>query len=247
MAGRGFTLLGDHRRGHRRAHRRALHAALMARRGFTLLEMLVALAVFAVIGVMAGRILSGMVDMSEFTYQRGDTLAQAQRAFSVIERDVLQLAGRGVRDEFGASAPALAVGRATLAEFTRAGWRNPLGEPRAKLQRVAYALREDTLLRLFWPVLDRADDARPRVQTLLTGVVEATFVVRDSAGGEHAYWPSKSGDGEGDRDAQPAALELRLRLDDHRQLKRLWLTPTAMEFVPSDPAQAPDDAPEAPA
>ena len=207
------------------------------RRGFTLLEMLVALAVFAVIGVMAGRILSGMVDMSEFTHQRGDALAQAQRAFSVIERDVLQLAARPVRDEFGEAAPALAVGSATLAEFTRAGWRNPLDEPRAQLQRVAYALREDTLLRLFWPVLDRADDARPRAQTLLTGVIDATFVVRDSAGAEHAHWPAQGGDGGGD--AQPVALELRLRLEHHGQLKRLWPTPTALRFAPKQAPEAP--------
>ena len=223
------------------------HAAVAPRRGFTLLEMLVALAVFGVIGVMAGRILSGMVDMSEFTNQRSAVLAQAQRAFSVIERDVLQLAARPVRDEFGEPTPALAVGRTTLAEFTRAGWRNPLGEPRAQLQRVAYALREDTLLRLYWPVLDRADDARPVAQTLLTGVVDATFVVRDGAGAEHARWPAQSSDGDGHGDAQPVALELRLRLENHGQLKRLWPTPTALHFAPRNPERAPDGAPKAPA
>lgn len=228
-------------RGNAAAARR--QAVAPPRRGFTLLEMLVALAVFAIIGVMAGRILSGMVGMSEFTYQRGDALAQAQRAFSVIERDVLQLAGRPVRDEFGEGAPALAVGRATLAEFTRAGWRNPLDEPRAQLQRVAYALREDTLLRLFWPVLDRADDTRPLAQTLLTGVVDATFVVRDSGGGAHTRWPSQ----DANDDVQPVALELRLRLEHHGQLKRLWPTPTALNFAPRDPKQPPDDAPRAPA
>lgn len=210
------------------------------RRGFTLLEMLVALAVFAVIGVMAGRILSGMVDMSEFTYERGDALAQAQRAFAVIERDVLQLAARPVRDEFGQTAPALALGRGTLVEFTRAGWRNLLGEPRAQLQRVAYALRDDSLLRLFWPVLDRADDTRPRAQTLLTGVVDATFVVRDASGGEHTRWPAADGDGE----VRPAALELRLRLEEHGHLKRLWLTPTTVEFAPPDAERGPDGAPD---
>lgn len=214
----------------------------LPRRGFTLLEMLVALAVFAVIGVMAGGILSGMVELSEFSHQRGDALQKTQRAFSVIERDVLQVAGRTVRDEFGASTPALTVGGETLAEFTRAGRRNPLGEPRAQLQRVAYALRDDALLRLFWPVLDRGDDTRPWAQTLLTGVEDAAFVLHDAEGQEHAYWPSPSESG----DAQPAALELRLRLEDQGHLKRLWLTPATLDFAPNEPAPPPDGAPDAP-
>ncbi len=220
--------------------------AAKPRRGFTLLEMLVALAVFAVIGVMAGGILSGMVEMSEFTHQRGNALQQTQRALSVIERDVLQLAGRTVRNEFGASVPALTVGGETLAEFTRAGRRNPLGEPRAQLQRVAYVLRDDALLRLFWPVLDRADDTRPVAQTLLTEVENASFVLHDAEGQEHAYWPSPSEGGE----AQPAALELRLRLEDQGHLKRLWLTPATLDFAPREAEQPPDgdpDAPKAPA
>ena len=217
--------------------------AAKRRRGFTLLEMLVALAVFAVIGVMAGGILSGMVQLSEFTHQRGDALQEAQRAFSVIERDVLQLAGRTVRDEFGASKPALTVGGETLAEFTRAGRRNPLGEPRAQLQRVAYALRDDALVRLLWPVLDRADDTRPLAQTLLTGVEQAAFALHDAEGDEHAYWPSQ---GDADR-ARPAALELRLRLQDHGHLKRLWLTPAPLDFAPREPEQPPDGAPKEPA
>ena len=212
------------------------------RRGFTLLEMLVALAVFAVIGVMAGGILSGMVEMSEFTHQRGNALQQTQRALSVIERDVLQLAGRTVRNEFGASMPALAVGGETLAEFTRAGRRNPLGEPRAQLQRVAYVLRDDALLRLFWPVLDRADDTRPSAQTLLTEVENASFVLHDADGQEHAYWPAPGEGGE----AQPAALELRLRLEDHGHLKRLWLTPAALDFAPCEGEQPPDGEPDTP-
>ena len=210
--------------------------------GFTLLEMLVALAVFGVVGVMAGRILTGVMDMSEFTRGRGDALADAQRAFAIIERDVTQLAHRSVRDEFGLPAPALTIGGgATLAEFTRAGWRNPLAAPRTQLQRVAYAQEADTLVRLFWPVLDRADATEPLAQTLLTGVDQMTFLVRDAAGGEHAYWPLG-----GDAANAPAAIEVRLRLASHGPVQRRWLMPTAKAFGPRAGDAPPDESGRAP-
>ena len=204
------------------------------RLGFTLVEVLVALAVFAIIGVMAARILAGMVDISEFTQQRGQVLAATQRAFAIIERDIEQLAHRPVRDEMGDPTAAVTVGGVTLAEFTRAGWQNPLGYPRPELQRVAYVVEDDTLVRKFWPVLDRAPDTEPVAQTLLTGVAAATFVARDSDGGEHSYWPAGAAGGE------LVAMGLRLRLEEHGEIERLWLTPMAVDLAPEGAEQPPD-------
>lgn len=210
--------------------------------GFTLLEVLVALAVFGVVGVMASRILTGMMDMSEFTRDRGDALADAQRAFSIIERDVTQLAHRAVRNEFGMAAPALQVGGTVLTEFTRAGWLNPLADPRTDLQRVAYALEGEALVRLFWPVLDRSDTTEPLTQTLLTGVERATFVVRDAVGGEHAYWPL----GE-EAEQAPAALEVRVHLASYGPVERRWTIPVPLKFAPRTPDTdtPPEDADKA--
>ena len=125
-------------------------------RAFTLIEILVALAVFAIIGVLSSRILLGMVDVSSATADHAATLAELQRAVSVVERDVQQLVRRSVRDEHGDPRDAVAVNDEALLELTRRGWQNPLGAPRAELQRVAYVLRDEKLIRLFWPILDRA-------------------------------------------------------------------------------------------
>ena len=206
--------------------------------GFTLVEILVALAVFAIIGVMAARILAGMVDISEFTQERGQVLAETQRAFAIIERDIEQLAHRPVRDELGDTMKAVTVGGQTLAEFTRAGWQNPLGYPRPELQRVAYALEGDTLVRLFWPVLDRAPDTEAVAQTLLTGVTAAMFVARDGDGGEHTYWPAETGGG-----GRLVAMGLRLRLRGHGEIERLWLTPVAVGLAPKEGEGPPNGDP----
>ena len=73
----------------------------MNRRGFTLLEILIALAVFAIIGVLSSRILTGMIDLSESTRAHGDALAELQRAMFIVERDMEQSTHRSVRDEHG--------------------------------------------------------------------------------------------------------------------------------------------------
>lgn len=204
--------------------------------------MLVALAVFGVIGVMAARILAGMVEVGDFTSERGAVLADIQRAFGVIARDVEQLTHRPVRDDLGDSLPACTVGTAgALAEFTRAGWQNPLGYARSELQRVAYTHEGEDLVRTFWPVLDRSPATRPVRQVLLTGVRQADFVVLDAAGDEHGFWPLASGQGE--QAVELAALELRLRFERHGTVERLWVTPTAIAAMPEADPNAPLDAP----
>lgn len=219
-------------------------------RGFTLLEMLVALAVFGVVGVMAARILAGMVEVGDFTRERGAALADIQRAFGIIARDVEQLTFRSVRDDLGDSLPACTVGTgATLAEFTRAGWQNPLGYARSELQRVAYTHEGEELVRTFWPVLDRSPATRPVRQILLTGVSQAQFVALDAGGEEHGFWPSTSEQGE--QGGAPAALELRLRFERRGAVERLWVTPAGFPAIPeadpdAPPNAPPEQAPEAP-
>lgn len=197
--------------------------------GFTLVEVLTALAIFGVIGVMATRILTGMIELGSVAETRGAALADLQRAMDIVERDVEQSTTRTVRDEFGDPLPAVSMADGSLLELTRMGWRNPLGAPRAELQRVAYLLREDKLLRLFWPVLDRAPDTKPVAQILLRGVAEARFAAHDEAGEEHGHWPPPP---PADGTPMPglAALEMHLDLSEQGRITRLWLVPGGREF-----------------
>ena len=206
--------------------------------GFTLLEILVALAVFAIVSVLATRILGSIVDLADATGERGAALADVQRALAVVERDVEQMVRRPVRDELGDLGPAVAIGGATLVEFTRQGWQNPLAKPRTTLQRVAYAHRGEQLLRLYWPVLDRAPGSAPVVQVLLDGVAEADFIAHDDVDQEHRYWPPGKESG-----VDLAAVELRLQTAAFGRLARLWLVPAGAESLPALAAETPEQAP----
>jgi len=118
-------------------------------RGFTLLELVVAIAVFAVIAAMAYAGLRSILDSRQQVDAALDRLAELQRAVELLSDDLRQIVPRTVRDNQGADEAALRVlhGRASRLLFTRAGHANPLGLPRSSLQRIAYDLEGQTLVR----------------------------------------------------------------------------------------------------
>lgn len=140
--------------------------------GFTLLELLVALAVFSVMSVMAYSGLVAMLDSRNHAGQETARLGRLQQAFVLMQRDFSQFVNRQVRDEYGESRPALYLPRntANTIEFTCGGRHNPGGGVRSSLQRVAYQYGNGRLLRLSWPVLDRVAGSVPYTQTLLAEV-----------------------------------------------------------------------------
>ena len=181
-------------------------APLARARGFTLFEILVAIAIFAILGLAANQLLSQVIRAEHSSRDRGERLAQLQRAMTMIERDSLQIVARPVRDELGGTRPALVGGVDELIELTRLGWRNPLGLERAEEQRVAYVLDGQQLVRTYWAVLDRAEDSKPVRQVLLAGVERASVEFVTSDGNVRSFWPADGTDAAG-----PAPLPRALR------------------------------------
>lgn len=146
-------------------------------RGFTLLEVLIAMAITAFIAVAAYTSLSTVISGVDRTREQGDRLHEISRAFGVLSRDLRLVVDRPVRDEFGQVVPALTGGPLAreLLSLTRAGWHNTTGAPRSALQRIAYRLDGTALYRLSYPVLDRTPVGEPREVLLLEGVEEIRF------------------------------------------------------------------------
>lgn len=205
--------------------------------GFTLVEMMTALAIFGVIGLMATQILTGTIRVGEVTRERGEALSEVQRAMDIIGRDIMQLTRRTVLDELGESTEPVVVSGTSLLELTRLGWQNPLGKSRSEVQRVAYLHRDDTLIRLFWPVLDRAPGSEPIPQVLLKGVTEVSFGVHDDQGERHGFWPLVTAEDE--TAPEIAALAMALRLERLGYIERLWLVAPGASYITD--AEASDD------
>lgn len=207
--------------------------------GFTLIEVLIALAVTAFVAAASYSGISSVLTGAEQLRAAAERTRDLNRTFSLLNRDIRQFSDRPVRDEFGALQPALAGG--PLAFFplmlTREGWSNSLQQPRSDLQRVVYYLEDNSLWRAYYAVLDRAVDAQPRRAELLRGVlsVELRFLesidrlrvdrdlVVDTRNWERS-WVASPGVGDATR-VPPAALELRLELEDLGEIRRLYALP----------------------
>ena len=200
----------------------------MRRLGFTLIEMLVALAIFAVIGLMSNQLLMQIIDLEQLTEARGERLVETQRAIEIVRRDIQQLAYRDVRDELGDSQPAFQINSFGLLQLTRRGWANPLGQARSELQRVAYATLDGALFRLYWPVLDRGPDSLPIRQLLLNDVTDMEVMAVDNAGVEHRFWPPDEATNEQHKSL--AAVIVRMTLPPYGDIERLWTVPTTVAW-----------------
>lgn len=195
------------------------------RAGFTLVEILVALFIFAIIGLIGTQLVGRVTKQQTLLAGRGDRVMEIQRAMQVMKRDFMQINQRSIRDGLGDLRGALVLDDDNLLEFTRLGWRNPLRQPRPDEQRVAYRFdeREKVLARLFWPVLDRAQDSEPVRQILLTDVERAEFSIIGSDGSRSDYWPRVAQATPGA--VQAAAILLRIDMRPFGLIERIWEVP----------------------
>ncbi len=153
-------------------------------RGFTLYEMLIAV---AMVGLLASFAYQGFDQVARATTQQDASnarLAAVQRSVALLASDLEQVQPRPVREGYhGSAEPALSGGSAAAVplEFTRAGWRNPGDANHGPLQRVAYAIVDGKLVRNAWRVLDRAPDSVATRRELLAGVsaLELAFLAGD--------------------------------------------------------------------
>jgi general secretion pathway protein J len=208
--------------------------------GFTLIEVLIALAITVFVASIAYASLSAVISGVESTRQSADRLYEINRAWMIISRDLRQFSARSIRDEFGESEPAMMGGPASryLLSFTRSGWHNPLGQQRSSLQRVNYLWLDEALWRESYSVLDRAGNSAPNTVKLLEGVenLELAFLgslsnVEPAAGGEGLdtrnwadSWIAERS-APGSVVAPPLAIEIRMQLEGLGEVRRLYALP----------------------
>ncbi|MFT5209699.1 MAG: general secretion pathway protein J [Flavobacterium sp.] len=163
-------------------------------KGFTLLEIMVAMSIFALIGLGASQMLRSIITSHERTQSTMEVLASFSKALTIIQRDFNQVVHRPVRDNFGDSLPSFMVNSGdNLIELSRTGWNNPLGLTRSGIQRVAYNVTEDgELKRYFWLVLDRAEDSELIEQTLLSNIEVLRINLRSVEDESSEVWPGNS-------------------------------------------------------
>ncbi|MEW9797732.1 type II secretion system minor pseudopilin GspJ [Alteromonas sp. CYL-A6] len=152
----------------------------MKNRGFTLLEILIAMAIFTLIGLASTGLLTTVISSNDLSESRFEKLQHLQRGMLMLERDILQAVPRAVRVNGEKREVVMAGGDVDGSDgdgigFVRGGWDNPqMMLPRSTQQYVAYRLRDGKLERLYSNYVDNVIGYEPKVRVILEDVSEFT-------------------------------------------------------------------------
>lgn len=193
--------------------------------GFTLVELLVALAIFAILSVLAYGGYNNAVKQNEIARTSMKRLESLQTTMRLLTQDFEQLAPRPVRDVLGDSLlPALLADRRdqNICSLTRAGWTNPAGLPRPTLQRVSYFLDEDgKLIRQHYNVLDATLANEPVKRELIDRVKSVQLRYMDGQKEWQEQWPPLNTPPTAIGRGRPVAVEIKLELEDIGEITRI--------------------------
>lgn len=189
----------------------------ISRRGFTLVEILIALAILSLIATLGYRALASLTDSEVRLTAEAARWRALDGLFARLESDMRQALPREVRlgeaREPGWLAEVDAAGNTEL-RISRAG---PEFEPDpgAPGQRIGYRLRGDGVEILYWPHLDQPSAVVPQSYMLASEVLEFRAAFLDAAGTWRQRWPAA---GEA---AVPRAVRIELALADGTRIERL--------------------------
>jgi len=193
----------------------------ISQRGFTLLEILIAVAIFSLVSTATFSMLQQTIKASDVFDDKASYLVELQRAQRLLQQDFSQVVARTVRDQYGDVLPAVMsenMSWGTAIEVSRTGRANPLGKPRSNVLRLRYFFDGEKVIRRTWKQLDRAPEAEYLDQVVLKSV--KTWQVRflNSDKQWRDSWPE---DLEGTKTTLPNAFEIKLSLDNDREFR--WL------------------------
>lgn len=191
--------------------------------GFTLIEVLVAIAIFASLSVGAYQVVNQVQRSNAISLERSERLKAVQRALVFMDNDFRQMALRQSRTSGEDPATKLVHWQDYLLDsdakgvmFTRLGWHNPQQQfPRGEVSKVGYRIKDDVLERVWWRYVDTPAGQEGVIMPLLDEV--ESFELRFFDGEEwQRSW---------ERDLTlPNAVSIKLVLKDYGEIERVYLT-----------------------
>jgi general secretion pathway protein J len=192
--------------------------------GFTLIEMMVALFIFAMLAAAGVSLLTFSVRAQAAAAERLDSVADDQRMASLLASDLAQALPRITRDTIGVNQRAFSgtngIGAAPVLRYVRGGWSNPESAARASIQRVEIALDQGRLERRTYAMTDGATAGEPMV---LASNVETIRLRYRQRGDWAATWESSN------PKALPKAVELTIKRRDRPALMMAFLVGAVSE------------------
>lgn len=205
---------------------------------------MISMSIFAILSVMAYSGLSTTIKNRDITENSLLRLSQLQLTMTKLHRDFEQLAARDATDGLGSKLLKLSTGQYDdiLIQFTRNGWRNPAKNTRSHLQRVAYKLEDDKLIRMNWIHVDRAQDDQLMENELIDNLEEVELRFLDDNNSWQDSWPPKNTETGSTGISQPRAIEVKLVMNDWGDISRVFRTTAGSGIESAAPIDAENNA-----
>tara|TARA_R110002126_G_scaffold273866_1_gene418750 strand:+ start:295501 stop:296106 length:606 start_codon:yes stop_codon:yes gene_type:complete len=188
-------------------------------KGYTLIEVIIALAIFAILGTISVGLLGRSFDTSARLKAKIDPLAELQLAVARMDRDIAQIVERG-SSSF--------VGQTNYAEFVRGGLVIPdESEVKSTLKRVALLCGGDAeLIRKTWTRVDPLNPDDFQEQALMHHIESCEFSYLDKDSTWVSEWPMAPTEESTDKPPPfPRAIKLNLTLKNFGSIPLLFVIP----------------------
>ncbi|MCW8407697.1 GspJ family T2SS minor pseudopilin variant LspJ [Legionella sp. PATHC035] len=196
--------------------------------GFTLIEILIALAVFAILATITSSVLYNAFTTRARVNEQSERLNELQLAISLIQQDTSQIVERPIRSNDMQLAPAF-VGQTHSLEFTRDGDVNPGSlEKRSTLKRVAYLCQQGTLIRRTWSTLDRMNQDIYEDKPLLNRLSNCHFGYLNQNLQVLPEWREQAVALNQRKEPFPKAIQVNMTLQDQGEINLLFIVPGAV-------------------
>jgi len=190
--------------------------------GFTLIEMVIAVAIFAVMMVIAFPGLTHIAKVGDQVGQSNRRLSELQFALTYLNRDWMQVSSRKILDQYGDEKSHIIIQDNSIS-FTHSGWSNLVQQKRSELQRVQYLIKENQLIRQYWTSLDQLIAEEPLATVLIDDVESFSIYLIDNAEKAIERWPLSDQDGQ--RVDKPIALRVDIDVKNFGQVHRIMEVP----------------------
>jgi general secretion pathway protein J len=197
-------------------------------KGFTLIEILIALTVFAIIATITSSVLYNTFTTRTRVNEQAERLNELQLAISIIQQDTLQTVERAIRGNEMRLFPVF-VGQDHYLELTRDGLVNPNSvEKRSSLKRIALVCQEGKLLRRTWRTLDPIDRNIYEDKVLISNLSNCYFNYLNHTLQTLSEWREQAVMQNQKKEPLPKAIQLNITLKDWGDLNMLFIIPGAL-------------------
>ena len=194
--------------------------------GFTLLEILIALMIFAIIAAMTSSAIYYAFNIRERINIQSELLGNIQMVLTLLEKDIKQVISRSVSNN-NINYPAF-IGRIDYIEFTRDGLFISSNNKNTHLQRIAFKCNHNKLIRRSWTTLDTPKRDSFIDQIMLENVKKCQFSFLDTKLQIIKFWPKKTTTKIQSTEVLPKAIKFDLSLPKFGDASLLFILPAAL-------------------